>query len=153
MLWAFYKFIFCLLRSGASICTQSLHHQCCSTRDGPLRSRLGGSSYTRWGPDSEMAIWLRNSLSHSKGTHSRPGSCYMFCSRSGSDASPVLRRDPLGGLPCQPFPAAGCCSQQLCQSAGGKPEPAEPTAGQMAGAKMLSCLFSLSSVVLSLFIL
>lgn len=50
--------------------------------------------------------------------------------RSGSDASPVLWRDPLGGLPCQSFPATGGCSQQLSQSAGSKPGPAEPTAGQ-----------------------
>lgn len=50
--------------------------------------------------------------------------------RSGSDASPVLRCDPLGGLPCQSFPATGGRCQQLGQSAGGKPGPAEPAAGQ-----------------------
>lgn len=55
---------------------------------------------------------------------------YLFASRSGSDASPVLWCDTLGGLPCQPFPAASCCSQQLSQSAGSRPGPAEPTAGQ-----------------------
>lgn len=56
---------------------------------------------------------------------------YLFVSRSSSDAPPVLRCDPLGCLSSQPFPAAGCCSQQFSQSAGSRPGPAEPTAGQL----------------------
>lgn len=70
---------------------------------------------------------------------------YFFMSRSGSNASPVLWCDPLGGLPCQPFPAAGCCSQQLGQSAGGKPGPAEPTAGQSAARQKTGILIATGS--------
>lgn len=70
---------------------------------------------------------------------------YLFATRSGSDASSVLWCDSLGGLSCQPFPAAGCSSQQLGQSAGGKPEPAEPTAGQSAARQKTGMLIASGS--------
>lgn len=63
--------------------------------------------------------------------HSSHIVCLCVC-RSSSDASPILRCDSLGCLPCQPLPAAGRCSQQLSQSAGSRPGPAEPAAGQSA---------------------
>lgn len=131
-------------RSGSSICAQSLHHQCRTTRDRPIRSGTSRSSDTRWDlPLSDTRHVLLNGktnvtfhrfllcwaycvvLSHNY-------SVYLFVSRSSSNASPVLWCDPLGGLSSQPFPAAGCCSQQFSQSAGSKPGPAEPTAGQLA---------------------
>lgn len=102
-------------RSGPSLCAKSLHHQCCSTRDRPLRSRPGSGSYARW---VVFRFWTTSPLLLIKfptirrciSTHgcliSPPVFFWFFfplyfsAPRSGSDASPVLRCDPLGSLPC-----------------------------------------------------
>lgn len=136
-------------RSGPSFCAQSLYHQCRSTRDRPLCSWTSSSSYT-WC----VLIWTLSFfmlIFYSEETHRHTHLSHLTCglydcvSRTGSDASPVLWCDPLGGLPSQPLPAAGGCSQQLGQSAGGKPGPAEPTAGQLAARQKSGMLMGTGS--------
>lgn len=128
-------FYWLTFRSGASICAQSLHHQCCSTRDGPLCCRTSRSRYAGWGLFWWVA-WSGVSLFKTRGRRcintNQLSDHFIsaFASRSSSDASPVLWCDPLGRLPCQSLPTTGGCSEQLGQSAGSKSGPAEPTAGQ-----------------------